>query len=346
MDVRQKLLQNWVIQTLSDLSLAEPQGSLLTVSGDASFRRYFRQPVLQGSYIAVDAPPDKENSAPFVNIAKEWFAEGVNVPQIIHADLDNGFMLLSDMGDQMLYPLLEDGLEDTYYPKALDSLVDIQQTQYALPLYSAELLDREMALFTDWYLAEHLKFPLSRNDKLMLEETFELLRESALGQPQVPVHRDYHSRNVMVLEDDSLGIIDFQDGVLGPITYDLASLLRDAYIAWPKDRVDEWANLYFNKAREAGLIGALSEDQLMLWFDWMGLQRHIKVVGIFARLNIRDGKPGYMADIPRTFKYIREVSANYDALIPFNTWIEQSLVPFLEDNGHEVLPISAPEMVL
>jgi aminoglycoside/choline kinase family phosphotransferase len=346
MDVRQELLQNWVIQTLSDKNLAEPQGSLLTVSGDASFRRYFRQPLVQGSYIAVDAPPDKENSAPFVNIANEWFAEGVNVPKIIHADLEKGFMLLSDMGDQMLYPLLEGGQEAAYYPKALDSLIGIQQTQYSLPPYDAALLDREMALFTDWYLAEHLQFPLTRNDKFMLEETFELLRESALGQIQAPVHRDYHSRNIMVLEDDSLGIIDFQDGVLGPITYDLASLLRDAYIAWPKEQVDEWAKLYFSKAREAGLIGALSDDQLMLWFDWMGLQRHIKVVGIFARLNIRDGKPGYMADIPRTFKYIREVSANYDALIPFNTWLEQTLLPFLEANGHEVLELTPTEMVL
>ena len=341
MDVRQKLLQNWVIQTLSDMSLANPQGSLLTVSGDASFRRYFRQPVDQGSYIAVDAPPDKENSTPFVNIAKEWFSQGVNVPQIIHADLENGFMLLSDMGDQMLYPLLEAGQADIYYPKALSSLVEIQQTQYELPLYDAELLDRETALFTDWYLAEHLNFPLSRNAKFMLEETFELLRESALGQTQVPVHRDYHSRNIMVLDDKSLGIIDFQDAVLGPITYDLASLLRDAYIAWPQDKIEEWANLYFSKAREAGLIGALSDAQLMLWFDWMGLQRHIKVVGIFARLSIRDGKSGYMADIPRTFKYIREVSAKYDALIPFNTWLEQTLIPFLEDQGHTVLPLGA-----
>ena len=148
----------------------------------------------------------------------------------------------------------------------------------------------------------------------------------------------------MVLDDDSLGIIDFQDGVYGPITYDLASILRDAYIDWPQQQVEDWAKLYFAKAREAGLIGALSDDQLMLWFDWMGLQRHIKIVGIFARLNIRDGKPAYMADIPRTFKYIREVSAKYDALIPFHTWLEQTLVPFLEANGQAVLPLSESEV--
>jgi aminoglycoside/choline kinase family phosphotransferase len=339
MDDRQALLQNWVNQTLSNMSLAEPQGTLLTVSGDASFRRYFRQPVNQGSYIAVDAPPDKENSASFVNIAKEWFSQGVKVPEIIHSDLEKGFMLLSDMGDQMLYPLLEDGQAEVYYPKALDSLIGIQQTQSNLPLYDAPLLDREMALFTDWYLAEHLKFNVSQNDQFMLTETFELLRESALGQVQVPVHRDYHSRNIMVLDDNALGIIDFQDGVMGPITYDLASLLRDAYIAWPQEQVEDWARLYFEKARSADLIGALSDDQLMLWFDWMGLQRHIKVVGIFARLSIRDGKTAYMDDIPRTFKYIRQVSAKYDALIPFNQWIEMTLVPFLQENGHEVLAL-------
>ncbi|MFT7110777.1 MAG: aminoglycoside/choline kinase family phosphotransferase, partial [Psychrobacter glaciei] len=249
------------------------------------------------------------------------------------------FMLLSDMGDQMLFPLLEEGKADVYYPKAFDSLIAIQQTKYLLHNYDAELLDREMALFTDWYLAEHLNFKLSRNDQLMLSETFELLRESALGQVQVPVHRDFHSRNIMVLEDDSLGIIDFQDGVFGPITYDLASLLRDAYIAWPQEQVESWVKLYFDKARDAGLIGALSNDQLMLWFDWMGLQRHIKVVGIFARLSIRDGKSGYMDDIPRTFNYIRQVSAKYDALTAFSRWLEVTLVPFLEENGHPVLPL-------
>jgi aminoglycoside/choline kinase family phosphotransferase len=333
MDDRQHSLQNWVVETLNDMNLETPQGSLVTVSGDASFRRYFRQPTQTGSYIAVDAPPDKENSHPFVEIAQAWHDEGVNVPKVIRADFDQGFMLLSDLGDQLIYPLLEQGQAPEIYSKAFDSLIQIQQTHKDLPPYDAALLDREMALFTDWYLGEHLKFELSHSDAQLIKETFELLRETALGQIQVSVHRDYHSRNIMQLADGSLGIIDFQDAVHGPITYDLASLLRDAYIAWPLEQVEEWAMEYFAKARKAGLIGAISDEQLMLWFDWMGLQRHIKVVGIFARLNYRDGKSGYMADIPRTLQYIRDVAAKYDALQGFHNWLEHKLVPAIE--AHE-----------
>jgi len=333
MDDRQQSLQNWVNQTLTDMNLESPQGSLETVSGDASFRRYFRQPTKTGSYIAVDAPPDKENSQPFVEIAQAWHGEGVNVPKIIRADLDQGFMLLSDMGDQLIFPLLESGQADRIYPQAFDALIGIQQTSKPLPPYDAELLDREMALFTDWFLDRHLNMSLSHSETQLLKETFELLRETALGQIQVPVHRDYHSRNIMQLADGELGIIDFQDAVFGPITYDLASILRDAYIAWPEEQVEDWAKLYFEKARSAGLIGAISDEQLMLWFDWMGLQRHIKVVGIFARLNYRDGKSGYMDDIPRTFEYIRQVSGKYDALQGFHQWIEHTLVPAIDAHG-------------
>ena len=330
MDDRQQSLQNWVLETLSNMNSEIPQGSLEVVSGDASFRRYFRQRTQTGSYIAVDAPPDKEDSQPFVDIAQSWFKDGVNVPEIVKADLEQGFMLLSDMGDQLIWPLLENGQADSIYPQAFDALIGIQQTSKTLPPYDAELLDREMALFTDWYLGHHLSYELTHSEEQLLKETFELLRETALGQIQVPVHRDYHCRNIMMLEDGTLGIIDFQDAVEGPITYDLASLLRDAYIAWPQEQVEEWARLYFEKAREAGLIGAISDEQLMLWFDWMGLQRHIKVVGIFARLNYRDGKAGYMNDIPRTFQYILDVASKYDALQGFHQWLEHKLVPAID----------------
>jgi len=328
MDDRQELLQKWVFDAL-DTNLETAQGSLEVVSGDASFRRYFRQHTTTGQYIAVDAPPEKENSEPFITIGQAWFKQGIAVPKIITADLKQGFMLLSDMGDQLLFPVLNEASAEGLYHQAMDALIEIQQTQLDLPLYDAELLDREMALFTDWYLGEHLEFELSPQEQNMLTSTFETLRESALGQIQVPVHRDYHSRNIMVLEDDSLGIIDFQDAVLGPVTYDLVSLLRDCYVAWPLEHVQQWARDYFEKARAAGIVGAISDEQLMLWFDWMGIQRHLKAVGIFARLNHRDGKSGYMNDIPRTLNYIVEVSSQYASLDEFHQWLTRRLMPSL-----------------
>ena len=332
MDVRQQLLQTWVQQALTDLNLPTAQGSLTTVSGDASFRRYFRQAVKGGSFIAVDAPPDKENNPVFVEIAQAWFEQGIAVPRVIKADFEQGFMLLADMGDQLLLPLLTEDSADDLYDQAMDSLIHIANSQHVLPSYDQELLDREMALFRDWFLLEHLNFELTNNDERILKDTFELLRESALGQIQVPVHRDYHSRNIMVLKNNSLGIIDFQDAVQGAITYDLVSLLRDCYISWPQEKVHQWVRSYFAKAKKAQIIGAISEQQFILWFDWMGLQRHIKVAGIFARLAIRDGKQDYLNDIPLTLSYIVDVSAQYDALSEFHMWLQTRLLPKINMN--------------
>lgn len=340
MDVRQQSLQNWVLETLS--SQYQPQGSLEVVSGDASFRRYFRQNVLSdgnaSSLIAVDAPPEHEDNPSFVKIAKAWFEQGINVPEVLAVDFDHGFMLLSDLGDQLLLPLLNDDTADELYGLAMEALIPIQNSKCDLPPYDEALLDREMALFRDWLLVRHLGMELTQHDESILTETFDMLRESALGQVQVPVHRDYHSRNLMMVNEGAsqssakkLGIIDFQDAVHGPITYDLVSLLKDCYMAWPKDKVVTWAQQYFAKARAAGLV-AVSQEQFMLWFDWMGMQRHLKASGIFARLNHRDGKDGYMEDIPRTLNYIRDVSAQYQALQPFNSWFEARLAPVLEAN--------------
>ena len=347
MDVRQESLQKWVLSTLPS-SQYVPQGSLEVVSGDASFRRYFRQHVLLDgkpvSFIAVDAPPDKENSQSFVDIANAWVAQDINVPKVIKADLEQGFMLLSDMGDQLLLPLLNEQSNDELYGLAISSLIPIQQSRFDLPPYDEALLNREMALFRDWLLVEHLGMELSQHDESVLSETFELLRESALGQVQVPVHRDYHSRNLMLEADGQLGIIDFQDAVHGPITYDLVSLLKDCYMAWPKDKVHAWVQTYYQQAREAKLV-AVSLEQFMLWFDWMGMQRHLKAAGIFARLNHRDGKPGYMEDIPRTLNYIRDVTGQYQALQPFNNWFEMSLIPALEAKGMDMPePLLAAEL--
>lgn len=338
MDARQQLLQEWVNSSLPELNLGHPKGSLETVSGDASFRRYFRQFTDSASFICVDAPPEKEDSHPFVQIANSWYEQGVHVPKVIKVDFEQGLMLLSDLGNDLLLPALNDDTADELYGLAIESLVDIQKTHtndHPLPAYDAELLDREMGLFPEWYLTKHLGMTLSPSDERILAETFELLRNTAMGQPQVPVHRDYHSRNLMLVDKNTdsgqqsveLGIIDFQDAVIGPFTYDVVSLLRDCYIEWPVEQVEQWAHQYFQKAHNAGIAGGQSPEQLMLWFDWMGLQRHIKVAGIFARLNHRDGKTAYLDDIPLTMRYIEQVTAKYDGLSTFYQWLSEKVLP-------------------
>ncbi len=326
MDQRLQQLQHWVNQSLSSLDYRGID-QLESVSGDASFRRYFRQNTDQGSLIAVDAPPEKENSQPFVDIARQWHAQGVQVPTLLNIDLTQGFMLLSDFGDRLLLPSLTDQTADQLYGQAIDSLIHIQQTQLSLPPYDQALLDREMALFQDWYLEVQLGLTLNRSDKSLLADTFSLLRDTALGQPQVPVHRDFHSRNLMLLNDHSIGIIDFQDAVQGPYTYDLVSLLRDCYIAWPQEKVEEWAILYFKKAHHQGVGSGTALEQQMLWFDWMGLQRHLKAIGIFSRLCHRDGKHAYLHDIPRTLNYVLQVSSQYEGMEAFHQWLQQVVVP-------------------
>lgn len=326
MDLRREALQKWI----NNLFAADIRGELETVSGDASFRRYFRQPLHNGSVIAVDAPPEKENSEPFVRIARQWHARGVKVPGVLHVDMGQGFMALEDFGNDMLLPALNEKSVDALYAQAIDQLIHLQlQPAENLPHYDAALLDREMALFPEWFVGKHLQLTLSPAEQSVLQDTFTMLRETALGQPQVIVHRDYHSRNLMLLENQ-FGIIDFQDAVVGPFTYDLVSLLKDCYIQWPQENVNAWATQYFAKARAAGLIGAIADEQCQLWFDWMGLQRHIKVAGIFARLYYRDGKAGYLKDIPLTLHYIMQVCEVYPALAGFEQLMRNRILPAFE----------------
>jgi N-acetylmuramate 1-kinase len=326
MDLRRAALQKWI----NSLFEAEISGDLETVSGDASFRRYFRQRLHNGSIIAVDAPPEKENSEPFVRIARQWHQRGVKVPGIVQVDMEQGFMALEDFGDATLLPALTTETVDELYAQAISQLVHLQlQPAENLPHYDAALLDREMALFPEWFLGRHLGLTLTAHEQAVLDETFAMLRDTALGQPQVIVHRDYHSRNLMLLEGQ-LGIIDFQDAVVGPFTYDLVSLLKDCYIRWPQETVNTWAAQYFTKARAAGLIGAIADSQCQLWFDWMGLQRHIKVAGIFARLNYRDGKSAYLKDLPLTLQYIVEACEEYPALSAFAQLMKLRIMPAFE----------------
>ena len=336
MDLRQEKLTKWVAKQLNQADI-----TLAMVSGDASFRRYFRTNVAGESWIAMDAPPALEDSSSFVAIAQYWLSQGIQVPKIHHYDLELGFLLLNDMGDDILLTSLflenpesepNRASGDHYYASAMQTLIKIQSVQtdenYRLPPYDAELLQREMALFPDWLLEKKLGLTLSVSDRNMLTESFELLEKSALEQPQVVVHRDYHARNLMVLEDDSLGVIDFQDAVLGPITYDLVSLLRDCYIVWPEANVERWCQQYYGLIQKQG-ESSYDYAKFKTWFDFMGLQRHLKAAGIFARLSLRDGKHGYLDDIPRTVEYLVNVSQNYAALSAFRSFLVTKVQPMV-----------------
>ena len=287
-------------------------------SSDASFRRYFRIEGAQGSWIVMDAPPEKEDLGRFVKVARRFAALGLHVPEILACNLDAGFCLLSDLGRRPYLDELTDETVERLYGDALGALVVLQSGTFAdpefLPPYNGELLRKEMERFPTWYLGRYLGITLSDRDTHLLATAFENLTRSALAQPQVWVHRDYHSRNLMILPRHNPGILDFQDAVCGPITYDLVSLLKDCYIAWPRGRIIEWVKGYCQLARESGIHCCDDDDIFVEWFDRMGIQRHLKVAGTFARLHLRDGKSGYLADLPLTMRYLREASAEYSDL--------------------------------
>ncbi|MFQ5468705.1 MAG: aminoglycoside phosphotransferase family protein [Gammaproteobacteria bacterium] len=296
--------------------------SVEPASEDASFRRYFRVYQRDKTLIVMDAPPDKEDCRPFIEIATGLSALGLNVPRIIQSSPEQGFLLLSDLGTRLYLNELTDITVDALYRDAMASLLKLQTAaQYhdiGLPIYDETLLLNEMVLFRDWYLIRHLKVTIDDSWKKILDDVFELLVENALEQPQVWVHRDFHSRNLIVTSDNNPGILDFQDAVIGPVTYDLVSLLRDCYKAWPQDRLEHWIREYISMSESSGLFSNVSERQYCRWFDLMGLQRHLKAIGIFSRLKYRDNKPGYMLDIPRTIQYVIKVTAIYPELSAFN----------------------------
>jgi len=302
--------------------------TLAPASSDASFRRYFRVSDEKASYIVMDAPPDKEDCGPFLAIAAALAALGLNVPRILEADVRRGFILMSDLGSVHYLQALNEHSVERLYGDAMNSLRRLQAAsveQAAIPDYDRALLLREMALFRDWYLQRHLQLSMNETFSEVLEQTFTLLADAALAQPRVWVHRDYHSRNLMVTAADNPGILDFQDAVIGPVTYDLVSLLRDCYVRWPPQRVTAWLGDYVAKSRADGLLHDVDERQFMRWFDLMGVQRHLKAIGIFARLNARDGKPGYLGDIPRTLGYVAAVSGRYPELSPLHRLLSELL---------------------
>ena len=319
---RYTALQNWLSRECD-----KPYSEITTASEDASFRRYFRTYIGDTSYIIMDAPPPQENCRPFVTIATLLEKHNLHVPHIYSADIERGFLLLSDLGDTAYLKQLNQETADWLYGDALNALFKIQTEVPSdkLPPYDDALLSQEMELFREWFLQRHLKLILDEHSHEVLTTTFRQLTKSALEQPTVFVHRDYHSRNLMI-SDDNPGILDFQDAVRGPVTYDLVSLLRDCYISWPEDKVTSWVNKHHDRLVSHGYIDA-DYSQFKVWFDLMGMQRHLKAIGIFSRLKHRDGKGGYIKDIPRTMEYVMSVCGNYPELREFKELMKQLDIP-------------------
>ncbi len=321
MDARQQQIIQWL-----ENDLGYQDYSMQPASADASFRRYFRlkDNVNGDTKILMDAPPEKEDSHPFIRIAQSFHQLGLNVPEVYAQNFEQGFFLLSDLGSIDYLTQLNDSNADPLYKDAMQALLVMQAGQHcALPVYDEALLQQEMNLFTDWFLVKHRQINLSAQQQQLITETFSFLAASALSQPRVCVHRDYHSRNLMVTSEHNPGVLDFQDAVMGPVTYDLVSLLRDCYVAWPQDKVEQWLRYFHALAIDKGVLSPVDYARFEEWFDLMGMQRHLKAVGIFSRLNYRDGKPNYLNDIPLTLSYVDMVSEKYSELKKFGQFIRE-----------------------
>ncbi len=318
-DIRLEQLQEWLATRLAGGAF-----TMKPASADASFRRYFRVAADGHSWIAMDAPPAREDCRPFVRVAGLLRAAGVNAPRVEAQDLDRGFLLLTDFGDTTYLAALDEANADQLFGDAVEALLKWQLASRAgeLPPYDEALLRRECNLFPEWYVARHLAVTLSSGQQRALADMIALIIARALAQPAVYVHRDYMPRNLMVT-DPNPGVIDFQDAVYGPISYDVVSLTRDAFVSWKEERVIDWAARYWEKARRAGLPVDPDFSGFYRDFEWMGLQRHLKVLGIFARIHYRDGKHGYLEDTPRFVRYARAVAERYRELAPLARLFDQ-----------------------
>lgn len=319
-DSRRLALQEWITELFGSESVVLETAS----AEDASFRRYFRVTGAAESHVVMDAPPDRESCEPFIKISEQLRAGGLHAPEVRARDTARGFLLLEDFGHRAYLDELTEDSADGLYRDALLALRSMGALSTAgLPAFDRTMIHDELALFRDWYLGRQLGLEPAAVD-FCLQPLAETLINNALEQPQIWVHRDYHSRNLMVCEPNP-GIIDFQDAVIGPLTYDLVSLLKDCYIRWPRQRVVGWVADHFDQLKRTELGRALPDfEQFLRWFDLMGVQRHMKAIGIFARLNHRDGKPGYLDDIPRCFEYLAEQAPECQPLAQLLGWIEQS----------------------
>jgi N-acetylmuramate 1-kinase len=321
-DFRKKTMLAWLENDLLlTINSCEP------ASSDASFRRYFRITLPEQQLIVMDAPPDKENIGQFISVAELLRLSDVNVPLIYQQNLDDGFLVLEDFGSHSFLDKLNPGNATELYGSALDSLLKLQTNfdinECALPPYDEALLQKELGIFEEWFINQALDMEIPASAWNTVRN---ILVTSALEQPLTCVHRDYHSRNLMVLDNNSIGVIDFQDAVIGPVTYDLVSLLRDCYIAWPQDQIEQWTAQHYQKLKQAGII-TCDLPVFTRWFDLMGMQRHLKAIGIFSRLHLRDGKPGYLNDIPRTLNYVITQAQAYPELVGFHNFLQQHILP-------------------
>lgn len=327
MSERFNSLQNWLEELFKTSNF-----ELTPASEDASFRSYFRVSVEGKTFIVMDAPPEYEDCGPFISITNKLQNSGINVPEIHNKDISKGFLLLTDFGNDLYLQNLNSCSADKLYKDAIDTLVQMQTDTdtSGLSFYDDVLLRREMNLFTDWLIQQHLQIDLSSRQLKEIETVFDLLVENALEQPQVFVHRDFHSRNLMLTNEGNPGVIDYQDAVIGPLSYDLVSLLKDCYIKWSADELNTWVGLYL-KGLAIGNQGLnIDIKQFQRWFDLMGVQRHLKASGIFARLSHRDNKHGFLKDIPRTLSYICDLNHSYPELDTLNKIIKESVLPKFE----------------
>lgn len=324
LDQRATLLRQWL-----ELELKTSDFDFNPLPADASFRRYFRIGLPAKSLIAMDAPPSQEDCHPFVTLARLFGSYGLCVPKIIATNYEAGFLLLSDLGDDLFFRILNPNNADLLYRSAISALLKIQtcqsQIDWQFKPYT-DLLAQELLNFRKWFLLRHLQLDLSAQEESLLQTTFTHLLNQASLQSQACVHRDYHSRNLLLLPNNDTGILDFQDAMWGPISYDLVSLLRDCYITWPPAEVVRWARIYQQQAYSQNILSHDNFDEFMRWFDWMGLQRHLKAIFIFARKYRRDDNTNYLNDIPRTLNYVLEVVKKYPEFHRFHEFLENRVL--------------------
>jgi aminoglycoside/choline kinase family phosphotransferase len=325
MDSRQSELRHWAVATFCG-GFAGISWEMITA--DASSRRYFRLGCAGRSAVCADAPPASENNDAFIAVQSLLSRAGLPVPELLATDLERGFLLLEDLGDQHLAQALDVANPAPDYLGALPLLLEIQSVDGSgLPPYDEALLSEEYSRFHEWFCSAFLELPDTIEAAEIVRELGERLVADAIAQPQVLVYRDYHCRNLLVRSTGGLGLIDFQDAVLGPLCYDLASLLRDCYLRWEPCQVRDWALWYRQRLLELGRPAGGSEAEFMRWFDWIGLHRHLKVLGNFTRLALRDGKSGYLKDIPLVVHYVREVLPHYPEFARFAAWFSGELEP-------------------